>query len=92
MTDPQPVRYRSECAWGTIRGQKSEEAENVHRQARAAEVRDHDRYLRRQAVQIVAQLPDNPTDAAAVLEYAAKLVGTFIADQPDKPDLQIVSG
>jgi hypothetical protein len=35
-------------------------------------------WLRRQAVQIAAQLPEDPQDALAVLELAKTLVETFL--------------
>jgi hypothetical protein len=37
---------------------------------------------RRHAIQIAAQLPDNPQDALLVLEYARQLVEFFLADRP----------
>lgn len=41
---------------------------------------------RRHAIQIVAQLPENPKDALQVLELARQLVEGFLcADQPRKP-------
>lgn len=44
-------------------------------------------WLRRQAVQIAAQLPENPDEAVAVLELARKLVEGFLMPQPalDRP-------
>lgn len=40
-------------------------------------------WLRRHAVQIVAQLPEDPKDAIAVLELAKSLVeGFLMGDQP----------
>lgn len=41
-----------------------------------------DNWLRRQAVQITAQLPEKPEDALAVLELARELVEQFLMDQP----------
>ena len=38
-------------------------------------------HLRRQAIQIVSQLPDNTADAIAVLDFARDLVLQFL-DQP----------
>lgn len=38
-------------------------------------------WLRRQAVQITAQLPDNPDDALQVLELAKTLVNDFLRPQ-----------
>lgn len=37
-------------------------------------------WLRRQAVQIVAQLPEDPNDAVVVLELARNLVEGFLKD------------
>jgi hypothetical protein len=37
-------------------------------------------WRRRQAVQIVAQLPDSPEDALAVLEFAKMLVQGFLME------------
>lgn len=42
-------------------------------------------WLRRQAVQIVAQLPEDPNDAVIVLELAKNLVEGFLKDQPVLP-------
>lgn len=36
-------------------------------------------WRRRHAIQIAAQLPENPKDAVAVLEYARELVDVFLA-------------
>lgn len=41
---------------------------------------EHDRWMRRQAVQIVAQLPENEADALKVLEHARRLVTQFLGD------------
>jgi len=41
-----------------------------------------ERWLRRHAVQIVAQLPEDSQDALMVLELARTLVETFLAPQP----------
>lgn len=40
--------------------------------------REHDRYLRRQAVHIVAQLPEDEQEALRVLGFARELVLQFI--------------
>jgi hypothetical protein len=37
-------------------------------------------WLKRQALQVVMQLPDDREDALAVLRYAEVLVKTFLAD------------
>jgi hypothetical protein len=39
-----------------------------------------ERWKRRQAVQLAAQLPDDPADAIEVLRYAQEFVETFLAD------------
>jgi len=39
-------------------------------------------WLRRQAVQIAAQLPEDPDDAMAVLELTKTLVETFLKAPP----------
>jgi hypothetical protein len=39
-----------------------------------------DRWLRREAIQIVAQLPDDESQALMVLEYARQLVIGFLAE------------
>ncbi len=46
----------------------------------------HKNWQRRHAIQIVAQLPDNPRDAIQVLELAKQLVeGFLVGDQPRRP-------
>jgi hypothetical protein len=42
-----------------------------------------DHWRRRQALQVAAQLPDNPEEALAVLRHAETLVRSFLA--PGKP-------
>lgn len=42
-----------------------------------------DAWLKRQAINVVAQLPDDPADAIAVLKHAERLVRTYLA--PDLP-------
>ncbi|AWB21213.1 hypothetical protein DA075_10045 [Methylobacterium currus] len=39
-------------------------------------------WLKRQALQVVMQLPDDMDEALAVLRYAETLVKTFLADAP----------
>lgn len=39
-----------------------------------------DAALKRLAIQVVAQLPDDEADALAVLDYAKTLVRSFLAD------------
>lgn len=41
-----------------------------------------ERWLRRHAVQIVAQLPEDSNDALMVLELARTLVESFLTPQP----------
>lgn len=47
--------------------------------------------LRRHAIQIVAQLPEEPSDALMVLELAKELVETFLAPEAHLP-LRLVPG
>lgn len=49
-------------------------AENEEREAMS-----HDRWLRRQAIQIAAQLPEDRSDAAGILLYARELIVGFLA-------------
>lgn len=46
-----------------------------------------DTWLRRHAIQIAAQLPENPDDALRVLEFTKQLVEDFLKSQPalDRP-------
>lgn len=46
-------------------------------------------WKRRQALQIVAQLPDKPADALRVLELAKELVEGFLSERP-QPRLRAV--
>ncbi len=39
----------------------------------------HERWLKMQAVQIVAQLPDDPQDAMRILDLAKELVEDFLS-------------
>jgi hypothetical protein len=41
-----------------------------------------ERGLKREAIQIVAQLPDDQTQALKVLEYAGQLVTGFLSERP----------
>jgi hypothetical protein len=44
---------------------------------------EDERWLRRQAIQIAALLPDDPEAAQAILTYAEELLGTFLmGDDP----------
>lgn len=53
--------------------------------------REHDLMLRRMAVQIAGQLPENLDDAKKTLAYMGELLQTFL-DSPEgkKPQLTIV--
>lgn len=42
-------------------------------------------HLRRQAIQITAQLPDNTAEALAVLDYARDLVTGFLEEPEPEP-------
>lgn len=46
-------------------------------------MREDDAWLRRHAVQIVAQLPENHADALAVLELAKRFVAEFLNPDHD---------
>ena len=41
-----------------------------------------ERWCKRQAINIAAQLPDDPEDAKRVLHYAGELVGSFLIGEP----------
>jgi len=51
-------------------------------------------WLRRQAIQIAAQLPENTDDALVVLEHAKALVEGFLKDQPalvrERPPVEVL--
>lgn len=51
-----------------------------------------DAWLRRQAVQIVAQLPPNPDDALRVLEFAREFVRDFlmVVEPPADQEARVV--
>ncbi len=61
--------------------------------------RGSEAWLRRQAIQIACQLPDDPVQALKVLAYASELVNGFLAaDQADSrpnggssPNLRAIS-
>lgn len=42
--------------------------------------RNNDKWLKRQALQIVVQLPDDPGEARAVLDYARSLVREYLGE------------
>lgn len=44
--------------------------------------RDHDAFLKRQAVQLAAQLPEKPQDALAVIGYMKRVVEEFLGPTP----------
>ena len=56
---------------------------------------DDNAWRRRHAIQIVAQLPERPEDALAVLELARELVQTFLVQDrdraPGKPNSAVVA-
>lgn len=43
---------------------------------------EHEDYLRRQAIQLAAQLPGKPQDALEVIEHMTTLVRTFLCSRP----------
>ena len=53
----------------------------LHKENTAARV-EHEAYLRRQAVQLAAQLPETPQDALAVISHMETLVRTFLCSRP----------
>jgi hypothetical protein len=53
--------------------------------ARSAHHADRELWQRRMAIQIAAQLPDNPEYAREVLKYAMELVDTFLSADSDRP-------
>jgi hypothetical protein len=52
----------------------------------------HDRWLRRQAIQLASQLPDGRDDALAILRFAKELVTGFLErdQQPVGSGLRLV--
>jgi hypothetical protein len=51
---------------------------NTGKRPRSRQVRE-DAWRRRQALQVAAQLPDNPDEALIVLRHAETLVRSFLA-------------
>lgn len=49
---------------------------------------ERDRWLRRQAVQIVAQLPENEQDALQIIAYARELQAQFIGHDIGRRELR----
>jgi hypothetical protein len=47
--------------------------------------RDRERWLKRQAIHIAAQLPEDSRDAHEVLRFAEQLVGVFLDAPKDAP-------
>jgi hypothetical protein len=49
-------------------------------------------WLRRQAMQIAAQLPENPEEALLILEYASEVVNLFLRphSEPGKPQGEVL--
>jgi hypothetical protein len=51
----------------------------------------HDRWLKRQAIQIAAQLPDGRDDALEILKYASELITDFLeVEQSVRQNLHVV--
>lgn len=48
----------------------------------SARERDHDAFLRRQAVQLAAQLPEKPQDALEVIAMMRRVVEEFLSPTP----------
>jgi hypothetical protein len=48
--------------------------------------KNHELWLRRQAVQIAAQLPESGQDALQVLTYAREVVEKFLAPEREQKD------
>jgi len=55
---------------------------------RTAAATERDRWLRRQAVQIVAQLPENEQDALQIIAYARELQAQFIGNDIGRRELR----
>ena len=53
----------------------------LHRENKTA-LAEHEVFLRRQAVQLAAQLPEKPQDALAVISHMDTLVRTFLCSRP----------
>jgi hypothetical protein len=51
----------------------------------------HDRWLRRQAIQIAAQLPENRSDAAGILLYARELISGFLSGADSRQSVDSVA-
>lgn len=46
--------------------------------AKARQDSSHERYLKRQAIQLASQLPESPQDAAAIIAHMETLLRTFL--------------
>lgn len=46
---------------------------------------------RRQALEIICQLPDDPIEALKVLEYARETVERLMAEEPSLPALRLIT-
>lgn len=53
--------------------------------------REHCRWLRRQAVHIVAQLPENEEEALKVLSFARELIIQFVGEDADGRDRRVIA-
>lgn len=47
-------------------------------------------WLKRQAIQVAMQLPDDRTEALRVLDYARKIVTEFLTEEPTKEGAEVV--
>lgn len=54
----------------------------LHQSRENQQFLEHEAYLRRQAVQLAAQLPETPQDALAVIAHMETLVKTFLCSTP----------
>lgn len=55
------------------------------RRGKGAGMSGNENWKRRHAVQIAAQLPEDPKDALRVLELARELVETFLSEADNQP-------
>jgi hypothetical protein len=66
------------CSDAPLRGDEAVHPQNT-------EPNEGELWLKRQAIQVVMQLPDDKAEALRVLDYARRLVTDFLAeDNPDK--------
>lgn len=57
----------------------------------AAQIVRSERRVKRRAIEIVAQLPEDPVEAMRVLKAAEKLVETFLAEEAPQRLVRLVS-